>query len=675
MNELYKPIGFLKGIGKSRAEKYSKLGINTLYELLYYIPRDYLDFTNYVSVSGAITDEYNVLKLKIIKKLAPVQARGFMIYKASATDGNSDIKIVIYNNFYAFNALSENSTYYMYGKVSNGLYGTEIISPQFIESGDVLIQPIYRLTSGLTVNMIRANIKQALGFLKMLPFETLPEYIIKENNLCSLKYALENIHFPESIEASVRARRRLAFDEILMLQLGMAIMKSQNKKNTANIMSRDTDISEFYDNLPFEMTDAQKNAFNEISKDLCSNIPMNRLLQGDVGSGKTAVAAAACYFTAKNGYQSALMAPTEILASQHYKTLSQFLEPLGVNVCLLTGSVTAKNKREIKEKIKSGFYSVVVGTHAIIQKDTEYKSLALVITDEQHRFGVSQRSALAEKGDFPHKLVMSATPIPRTLALIIYGDLDISLMNQLPKGRKPVSTYAVTGKMRDRAFGFVRKALDEGRQAYIVCPMIEESESDLNSVKSYYELAEKNWLENYSIGILHGKMNPTEKESVMNEFKQGNIQALICTTVVEVGVDVPNASIIVIENADRFGLSQLHQLRGRVGRGQYESSCILITDNTSDECRERMKIISRTSDGFEISEQDLKLRGPGDFFGNRQHGLPPLKVADINCDMDMMNTVKDTVDIILSKDPRLELPENRCIKIEMLKLFDKEIIG
>jgi len=675
MNEIFKPIESLYRIGKGRAEKYHKLGIDTVYDLLYYIPRDYLDYRKYIPIVQAQPEQYCVLRLEITALLSPVQTRNMMIYKAAATDGESDITIIIYNNFYAFNALQKKRIYYMYGKVIENLYGREILSPQYISEGEVLIQPKYRLTSGLTINMIRANIKQAVEIMKKNPFETLPEYIIKENNLCPVVYALENIHFPESMQASEISRQRLAFDEILMLQLGMSFMKSRNKCHTAGVMDKNTDISEFYGNLPFEMTDGQKYALSEILNDLCCDVPMNRLLQGDVGSGKTAVAGASCYFAFKNDFQSALMAPTEILASQHYSTLSEFLEPLGVHVCLLTGSVTSKNKRDIKDKIKSGFYSVIVGTHAIIQKDIEFNSLALVITDEQHRFGVSQRSALAGKGNFPHKLVMSATPIPRTLALIIYGDMDVSVINQLPKGRKPVSTYAVTGKLRERAFSFVRKALNSGRQAYVICPMIEDSDSDLNSVKSYSEYAEKNFLKGYSIGLLHGKMSSSEKENTMSDFKNGKIQVLICTTVVEVGVDVPNASVIVIENADRFGLSQLHQLRGRVGRGQYESSCILITDNVSVECRERMKIMCHTSNGFEISEQDLKLRGPGDFFGSRQHGLPPLKIADIECDIDMIEKAKEVAENILRKDPNLELPENQCLKNDMLKFFDKEIVG
>jgi len=538
-----------------------------------------------------------------------------------------------------------------------------------------LIQPVYRLTHGLSVSMVRTNMRQALNLLHDESIETLPESIISRYGLSPLGWALENIHFPESEAASETARKRLAFDELLKLQLGMSMMKSRSRRNTAFKMDENVDYQEFERNLPFEMTGDQQKAVREIISDMCRDIPMNRLLQGDVGSGKTAVAAAACYFAAKNGVQAALMAPTEILATQHFRTLEGFLEPFGVKVCLLTGSLTAKKKAAVREQIEQGEIDVIVGTHAIIQKDVNYKSLALVITDEQHRFGVAQRAALAEKGNSPHKLVMSATPIPRTLALIIYGDLDISAITQLPKGRSPVETYAVTGKLRSRAFGFVRKKLDEGRQAYVVCPMIEDSESDLFAVKSYAEDAANGNLKGYSTALLHGRMSAAEKDRTMKKFREGEIQVLICTTVVEVGVDVPNAAVMVIENAERFGLSQLHQLRGRVGRGQHESSCILITDNTSDECVKRMKIMSSTTDGFKISEEDLKMRGPGDFFGSAQHGLPPLKIADIACNMELMNMAQNCARELLSADPTLSKPEHRALKMDVLRLFEKDITG
>lgn len=677
MSKLFENIQYLKGVGGARAEKYAKLGIETPYDLLYYIPRKYLDYRCFVPISQAALNENNVLKLTVTRKLAPQRVRGgMMIYKAAATDGFDDILIVIYNNFYGFNALKENVTYYMYGKVTGNLLRREISAPQFIKADEnVLIQPIYHLTTGLSTNIIRTNIKQAVQIMLDEPFETMPDEILQKYNLCSLSYALTNIHFPSGDEAAENARKRLAFDELLVLQLGMSMMKTNSHRKTKCQMNSGKSVGKFVRGLPFEMTDAQKKAVDEICADLCRDVPMNRLLQGDVGSGKTAVAAAACYFAAQNGMQSALMAPTEILAIQHFNTLTEFLEPFGVSVCLLTGSLTAKKKLAVKEKIANGEIDVIVGTHAIIQKDTVYSRLGLVITDEQHRFGVAQRTALAEKGEAPHKLVMSATPIPRTLALIIYGDLDISVINQLPKGRKPISTYAVTGKLRQRAFNFVKNALDEGRQAYVVCPMIEDSESDLLAVKSYAEMAANDLLKGYSIELLHGKMNAAEKEKVMKRFKNGEIQVLICTTVVEVGVDVPNATVMVIENAERFGLSQLHQLRGRVGRGKFESSCILITDNTGEECKHRMKTMCKTTDGFKISEEDLRLRGPGDFFGSKQHGLPPLKIADIAVNMELMNMAQDCAKEILSADPTLSLPQHRGLKMDTIRLFRREIIG
>lgn len=674
---LFSEIEYLKGVGKARGEKYRKLGISSPYELIYHIPRAYLDFRCHVPVQQAVLNDYNVMKLTISRKMPPQRVRGgLVICKAAATDGTDDILVVIYNNIYGFQALREGETYYMYGKVTGNFLRKEVTSPVYIGAHEkVLIQPVYPLTQGLSVNMVRTNMRQAIQLMKNEPFETLPQDILDRYELCPLMYALENIHFPESDMASETARRRLAFDELLKLQLGMSMMKSRSRRSTAYKMDSSVAIDEFTNGLPFELTEAQEKAVTEILADLCKETPMNRLLQGDVGSGKTAVAAAACYFSVKNGVQAALMAPTEILASQHYKTLSDFLKPFGVEVCLLTGSMTAKKKTQLREKIASGEIGVIVGTHAIIQKDVEYKSLGLVITDEQHRFGVAQRAALAEKGDAPHKLVMSATPIPRTLALIIYGDLDISVINQLPKGRKPISTYAVTGKLRHRAFGFVRERLDEGRRAYVVCPVIEESESDLLAVKTYAENAAQGDLKGYSIALLHGKMRAAEKDKVMKKFHDGEIQVLICTTVVEVGVDVPNAAVMVIENAERFGLSQLHQLRGRVGRGEWESTCILITDNTGDECKKRMKIMSSTTDGFKISEEDLKMRGPGDFFGNAQHGLPPLKIADIACNMELMNKAQTCAKELLEADPTLSKPQNRALKMDIMRLFNREIIG
>jgi len=526
------------------------------------------------------------------------------------------------------------------------------------------------LTTGLTSNAILTNMHQAMLILENSPFDSMPTNILMENELMSLPHALSAIHFPKNTYEAENARKRLAFDELLILQLGLLMFKKRSREETS-LKIQKADISEFFEAMPFELTNAQMRSVNEITEDLTGVYPMNRLLQGDVGSGKTAVAAAACYFVHKNGCQSAVMAPTEILATQHYHTMKSFLEPLGVNVALLTGSMTAKQKREIKEKLRNGEVTVVAGTHAIIQKDVEFSKLALVITDEQHRFGVSQRASLAEKGDSPHKLVMSATPIPRTLALIIYGDLDISVIDEMPKGRQPIKTYAVTGKLRERIYNFLKNEIDEGSQAYIVCPMIDDSDADLQAVKSYADELRKNQFADYEVGLLHGKMKADEKNTMMKKFKDKEIELLVCTTVVEVGVDVPNATIMVIENAERFGLSQLHQLRGRVGRGSKQSHCVLITDNKNEECIKRMKIMSSTTDGFKISEEDLKLRGPGDFFGNRQHGLPPLKIADIAADMDMMNLTKQIAQDIFLKDPELNSKEYSGLKIEVMRLFGR----
>ena len=442
----------LKGVGEAKAEKYLKLGIKSVYDLLCHFPKNYLDFHNNVSIEDSEVNEYNCLKLKIKSKSAPQAVRNrLVVCKAVATDGTDDITVVMFNNVYAFQYLKTGYEYYMYGKVTENLFGKEITSPVYIHSGEKnFIQPIYKLTQGLTVNVLRNDMKQAIALMKSEPFETLPESIMKKYNLCPLMWSLENIHFPESKVSADMARRRLAFDELLKLQLGMMIMKNRSRTRTGFKMDSFVKISDFVKGLPFELTGDQKKASLEIIKDLCRDVPMNRLLQGDVGSGKTAVAGIACCFAARNGVQSALMAPTEILAVQHYRTLSSFFEPFGIKVCLLTGSLKSREKNELREKIASGEYDVIVGTHAVIQKDVEYKSLGLVITDEQHRFGVAQRTALAEKGNTPHKLVMSATPIPRTLALIIYGDLDISVIAQLPKGRKPIKTYAITGKMRHR---------------------------------------------------------------------------------------------------------------------------------------------------------------------------------------------------------------------------------
>ncbi len=675
--QMRKEITYLKGVGPKRAELYNKLGIYTVYDLLNHFPRGYLDFSSPLSIAeGASSpDDYVAVKGRVVKKLPEAKIRkGLSIYKAVFTDDATDLTIIIYNSEFSFKQLALDNEYILYGKITGSLVRHEITNPLIIpiDTPDK-IHPVYSLTEGLSQNLLRQAMHHALSAFDGEIYEPMPKSIMSKYSLCSYNYALENIHFPKDTHACEIAKKRLVFDELLTLRLGMYLQKQRTQCSTGCKM-KPVDISDFYNTLPFELTDGQRCAVQDCINDMCNDYPMNRLVQGDVGSGKTAVAAGAAFFAYKNGFQTAIMAPTEILAAQHYQTLSAFLEPLGVKIALLTGSLTPKQKKQLKEQIANGEYNVIAGTHALVQQSTEFAQLGLVITDEQHRFGVEQRAALAQKGSNPHKLVMSATPIPRTLAMMIYGDLDISMLKELPKGRQPIDTYAVTGKLRHRAFGFVKDRLDEGRQGYIVCPMIDESDMDLQDVKSYAKKLSETEFKDYKIGLLHGKLQSAEKEKIMSDFKEHKIDLLVSTTVIEVGVDVPNAVIMVIENADRFGLSQLHQLRGRVGRGQYKSFCILITDNVSEESRKRLKILSKLHDGFRISEEDLKLRGPGDFFGSRQHGLPVLKIADMSSDFETLRLAQQAAEEITASDPTLSNPENRNLKQLAKMLFENKLL-
>ena len=673
LSELAKPVMYLSGVGPKKSELYEKLGVKTVYDLLYHFPRYYIDLNEPQAIRDAPLNEQVVLKGRVVRKLPEGNIRrGLTVYKAIFTDDTADITIVIYNAGFMFKALEVGHEYYLVGKLTGNMLRREINSPQIYPvAGTDPVQPVYRLTEGLTQKQLRQNVHTALGALDGSIYEPLPNDVVRKQGLCSLSYALQNVHYPTDMHTLELAKSRLVFDELLTLALGMLMMKNRSRDNTGCQMN-DESVDEYFSALPFELTAGQKSAINDCIEDMRKPFPMNRLIQGDVGSGKTAVAAGAAYFAYKNGCQTALMAPTEILAGQHYDTLKAFLEPLGVKVVLLTGSLTPKKKEKIKAEIAAGEYNVIVGTHALVQASTEFKRLGLVITDEQHRFGVEQRAMLAGKGDHPHKLVMSATPIPRTLALMIYGDLDISVLKELPKGRQPVETYAVTGKLRERAFGYVKQYLEEGRQAYIVCPMIEESDSDLRDVKSYAKEISEGAFSGYRVGLLHGRLSAESKEKVMKKFKAHELDILVSTTVVEVGVDVPNAAVMVIENSDRFGLSQLHQLRGRVGRGEHKSVCILITDNPTEEVVQRLKILSSCHDGFEISQQDLKLRGPGDFFGSRQHGLPKMKIADMSQDMDVLVRAQETAKQILCKDAHLDKGENRGLRELVERLFEQE---
>ncbi len=665
-------ITALSGVAAKRAVLYNKLGIETVGDLIEHFPKSYTDYSETVKIADAPINEQAVIKGFVTKKIPAARIRqGLVLYKVIVDDGSDTLTVVLYNNRFAYEALELDKEYRLFGRISGGFTRKEMNTPQVIAADETrLIRPKYALTEGLSPQMVITNMTEALRCVSEQVEEFIPDDIRHKYELCTEEYALRNIHFPESAHAAEISRRRLGFDELLVMQCAMGLLRDRSREVTGCPM-KPVDIGEFERSLPFEMTGAQKRACGEIFKDMCGITPMNRLVQGDVGSGKTAVAAAACWFAYKNGCQSALMAPTEILARQHYATLKNFLEPLGINVGCLTGSMTQKQKNEIKAQLKSGNINVITGTHALISESTEFDRLGLVITDEQHRFGVNQRKLFAMKGEKPHKLVMSATPIPRTLSLIIYGDLDISVINELPKGRQPVETYAVTGKLRSRALGFVKKELDAGRQGYIVCPMIDETDgnSELQAAKAYAEKIAAGELKGYTVGLLHGKMLPAEKDAVMADFKEGKIQLLVSTTVIEVGVDVPNATVIMIESSDRFGLSQLHQLRGRVGRGQYKSTCILLTDNATEETRARLKIMSSLHDGFAIAEEDLKMRGGGDFFGSRQSGLPPLKVADLYSDRQLLGDSSNAAKEILKNSP--DLSEYPVLKEKAELLLDE----
>ena len=668
------PVRYLKGVGPKTAERFEKLGILTLSDLLCHYPRRYLDFSKPYSIAEAPADTECVVKAEVFAKPGGrILPGGRRMERITAGDDVSSLEITWFNNPYAAQKLELGQEYYFQGIVTGGMLRRQMVNPQVRTDAQVKSSPfeaVYPQTEGLTSSAIAKCVRQLLPHAELLP-DPLPSEMLKKYRLLSKADAVRAIHCPATEEEAFAARRRLIYEELLVLQLGIGRMKNHGAASTGAPMKK-ADASPFWELLPFSPTGAQRRAVEEILTDMSGETSMNRLLQGDVGSGKTLVAAAAIWACIRAGYQAALLAPTEILASQHAENLNRLLSPFGMRVALLTGGMKAAARRTTLAAIRDDEADLIVGTHAILSEGVEFARLGLAVVDEQHRFGVRQRGLLAEKAANPHLLVMSATPIPRTLGLLMYGDLDISILDELPPGRKPVKTRCITGKKRADLYGFLDREIDSGRQAYIVCPAIEDAGgSGLNAVKSYYEDIAKAYLPDRRVGLMHGKLKPKEKAEVMNDFKSGRLDALVSTTVIEVGVDVPNATVMVIENAERYGLSALHQLRGRVGRGAAESWCFLVSDNVSESVQKRLKFLCSTSDGFAVAQYDLETRGPGDFFGSRQHGLPTLQIADLMNDTRTLHAAQSEAVALLAEDPLLERPEHALLARQVEQMFDK----
>lgn len=668
------PVRYLKGVGPKTAERFEKLGILTLSDLLCHYPRRYLDFSKPYSIAEAPADTECVVKAEVFAKPGGrILPGGRRMERITAGDDVSSLEITWFNNPYAAQKLELGQEYYFQGIVTGGMLRRQMVNPQVRTDAQVKSSPfeaVYPQTEGLTSSAIAKCVRQLLPHAELLP-DPLPSEMLKKYRLLSKADAVRAIHCPATEEEAFAARRRLIYEELLVLQLGIGRMKNHGAASTGAPMKK-ADASPFWESLPFSPTGAQRRAVKEILTDMSGETSMNRLLQGDVGSGKTLVAAAAIWACIRAGYQAALLAPTEILASQHAENLNRLLSPFGMRVALLTGGMKAAARRTTLAAIRDDEADLIVGTHAILSEGVEFARLGLAVVDEQHRFGVRQRGLLAEKAANPHLLVMSATPIPRTLGLLMYGDLDISILDELPPGRKPVKTRCITGKKRADLYGFLDREIDSGRQVYIVCPAIEDAGgSGLNAVKSYYEDIAKAYLPDRRVGLMHGKLKPKEKAEVMDDFKSGHLDALVSTTVIEVGVDVPNATVMVIENAERYGLSALHQLRGRVGRGAAESWCFLVSDNASESVQKRLKFLCSTSDGFAVAQYDLETRGPGDFFGSRQHGLPTLQIADLMNDTRTLHAAQSEAVALLAEDPLLERPEHALLARQVEQMFDK----
>ena len=668
------PVRYLKGVGPKTAERFEKLGIVTLADLLCHYPRRYIDFSKPYSIAEAPADTECVVKAEVFAKPGGrILPGGRRMERITAGDDVASLEITWFNNPYATQKLQLGQEYYFQGIVTGGMLRRQMVNPQVRTAEQIKASPfeaVYPQTEGLTSNAIAKCVRQLLPHAELLP-DPLPPEMLAKYRLLSKADAVRAIHCPATEEQAYAARRRLIYEELLVLQLGIGRMKNRGAAATGAPMQL-ADPSLFWASLPFSPTGAQRRAVSEILADMAGETSMNRLLQGDVGSGKTLVAAAAIWACIRAGYQAALLAPTEILAAQHAEGLNRMLAPFGMRVALLTGGMKAAARRTTLAAIRNDEADLVVGTHAILSEGVEFARLGLAVIDEQHRFGVRQRGMLAEKAANPHLLVMSATPIPRTLGLLIYGDLDISILDELPPGRTPVKTRCITGKKRRDLYHFIDQEIGRGRQVYLVCPAIEDvPDGGLNAVKSYYEDIAKALLPERRVGLMHGKLKPKEKAAVMEDFKAGRLDALVSTTVIEVGVDVPNASVMVIENAERYGLSALHQLRGRVGRGAAESWCFLVSDNQSENVQKRLKFLCSTTDGFAVAQYDLETRGPGDFFGSRQHGLPTLQIADLMNDTRTLHAAQAEAVAMLADDPLLEAPEHALLEQQVQQMFEK----
>ena len=674
MAKLSDPVTMLKGVGEVRAKQLAQLNIFTLRDLICHFPRGYEDRTKLVPIEKLEPDVPACFRAMVMNTPRTSHIRkGLDLTKVQVADSTGRLNVTFFNNRFAAQQLEYGREYIFYGAVSGDFIGYSMTNPVFEtpESQPVTtrrILPIYPLTAGLTNAALLRLVQQALAVCDP-PEEILPDEVREKYGILPAKRAYFAIHEPNSMAEAELAKKRMIFEEFFVFSAGLSLMRAARKEKKTEPYT-DFGMSPFYDSLPFSLTGAQSRAVAEILEDFRRGIPMNRLVQGDVGSGKTMVAAAAAYCAARNGRQSALMAPTEILAEQHFASLNALFAPLGVSAALLTGSLTGKQKKEVRERIAAGEVQVVIGTHALLSESTRFDNLGLVITDEQHRFGVGQRSRLSAKGEDPHLLVMSATPIPRTLALILYGDLDVSVLDELPPGREPVDTFLVGESYRPRINAFIRKQVAEGHQCFVVCPAVEENEElGIKAAAVWAETLQQTVFPDLRIALLHGQMKGAEKEAAMASFARGEADVMVATTVIEVGVDVPNATLMVIEDADRFGLSQLHQLRGRVGRGKAKSYCILTTHNRNPETLQRLKALCKTTDGFKIAEEDLRLRGPGDFFGSRQSGLPAFRVADLGCDLAAMKDAQQASADWIDAYGASDTPEANALRERIGDLF------